>query len=131
MSAQENSNLNQSLAKAIFISGSPLSLVEHPIWIDFFKKLKPSYKFPTRKCVSTTLLDKEYKQMKADLSSNLAIAKNLHLQCDGWSNVRKESIVNFVISKPEPIFVEFLATILPKIYIFSVMAGAIYGKKVL
>uniref|UniRef100_A0A6P7HA45 Uncharacterized protein LOC114348106 isoform X2 n=1 Tax=Diabrotica virgifera virgifera TaxID=50390 RepID=A0A6P7HA45_DIAVI len=37
MSVQENSNLNQSLAKAIFISGSPLSLVEYPLWIDFFK----------------------------------------------------------------------------------------------
>uniref|UniRef100_A0A6P7GD29 Uncharacterized protein LOC114340764 n=1 Tax=Diabrotica virgifera virgifera TaxID=50390 RepID=A0A6P7GD29_DIAVI len=56
MSAQENSNLNQSFGQ----SGSPLSLVEHTLWIDFFKKLRPSYKLPTRKCVSTTLLDKEY-----------------------------------------------------------------------
>uniref|UniRef100_A0A6P7GXR6 Uncharacterized protein LOC114348106 isoform X1 n=1 Tax=Diabrotica virgifera virgifera TaxID=50390 RepID=A0A6P7GXR6_DIAVI len=48
--------------------------------------------------------------MRADLSSDLALAKNLHLQCDGWSNIQKKSIVSFVISKPEPIFVEFLAT---------------------
>lgn len=34
-----NNNLYKKLAKAIFISGSPLRLVEHPLWIDFFKHL--------------------------------------------------------------------------------------------
>lgn len=37
-------------------------------------------------------------------------AKVLHLQCDGWSNVRNESIINFVVSQPKPYFVDFVDT---------------------
>jgi hypothetical protein len=48
--------------------------------------------------------------MQNEVSNQLKDSKHLHLQCDGWSNIRNESIVNFVISKPEPLFVEFVAT---------------------
>lgn len=37
-------------------------------------------------------------------------ANVLHLQCDGWSNVRNESIINFVITQPKPYFVDFVDT---------------------
>ncbi|MGP1917712.1 MAG: DUF domain-containing protein, partial [Candidatus Hodgkinia cicadicola] len=36
--------------------------------------------------------------------------KDLHLQCDGWSNLNNESIINFVVSKPDPLFVDFVMT---------------------
>lgn len=29
---------------------------------------------------------------------------------DGWSNLRNEGIINFIVSKPEPVFVKFLLT---------------------
>lgn len=48
--------------------------------------------------------------MKSSITSELADAKNLHLQCDGWSNIRNESVINFIISKPEPVFVKFVAS---------------------
>lgn len=47
--------------------------------------------------------------MQADINKQLQDTKNLCLQCDGWSNLRNESI-NFVVSKPEPYFVDFKMT---------------------
>jgi len=100
--------LNQSLAKAVFISGSPLSLVEHPLWIEFFQKIRPSYVLPSRFRLSSSYLDAQYTEMQGEVKDQLEQSKNLHLQCDGWSNLKNESIINFVISKPEPLFVDFI-----------------------
>lgn len=102
--------LNQTLAKAVFISGSPLAMVEHPLWVDFFKKLRPSYKLPSRFRMATTYLEAQYTEMKEEVNKALQDTKHLHMQCDGWSNIRNESIINFVISKPEPYFVDFKMT---------------------
>lgn len=100
--------LNALLAEAIYVSGSPL--FEHPAWIAFFNKLRPSYRLPSRKVISTTLLDAEYEKMKLKIDEKLNESKNYNLQCDGWSNIRNESIINFIITQPKPVFVEFLAT---------------------
>lgn len=102
--------LNQALAKAIFISGSPLSLVEHPLWIEFFKKIRPAYTVPSRCRISTTYLDAEYIALQAEIKEELSNSNNLHLQCDGWSNLRNESIIDFVVTTPVPRFVDFLIT---------------------
>ncbi|CAH1106970.1 unnamed protein product [Psylliodes chrysocephalus] len=110
MDNQLNESLNQSLAKAIFVSGTPLSMVEHPLWLEFFKRLRPSFKPPSRYRLSSTYLKAQYTEMQNEVTSQLKDSKHLHLQCDGWSNIRNVSIVNFVISKPEPLCVESVAT---------------------
>ncbi|XP_049873495.1 uncharacterized protein LOC126372036 [Pectinophora gossypiella] len=102
--------LNEKLSKAIYVTGAPLSMTEHPLWKDFFNDLQPMYKMPTRKNLSTTLLEKTYTDMKEEMNEILAAANDLHLQCDGWSNIRNEGIINFIISRPEPAFVKFLNT---------------------
>jgi len=48
--------------------------------------------------------------MQANISVELNEATTLHLQLDGWSNIRNEGIINFIINKPEPRFVSFLDT---------------------
>lgn len=98
------------MAKAIFVTGTPLSLFEHPLWIEFFKKIRPSFKLASRKVVSTSLLEKQYAIMESEVTQKLTEASNLNLQCDGWSNCRNESIINFMISYPSPLFVKFLET---------------------
>lgn len=110
MSCNENEALNKALAKAIYVTGTPLSITEHPLWQNFFKSLRPSYILPSRFRLSTSYLDTQYTEMQTDLKEQLTSAKHLHLQCDGWSNIRNESIINFVISKPEPVFIDFLVT---------------------
>lgn len=102
--------MNEALARAVFVSGTPLNIVQHPLWIEFFKRLRPSFVPPTRRVLSSSLLENEYSKVNSDLCDAIANAPNLNLQCDGWSNIRNEAIINFVISKPQPLFVEFLET---------------------
>jgi hypothetical protein len=109
-SAEYKRELNSDLAKAIFVTGAPLAMVEHPLWIQFFEKLQPEYKMPTRKTLSTTALDKMHMNMHKELTKDFEAQNFLHLQCGGWSNVRNAGIINFLISKPEPAFVKSLDT---------------------
>lgn len=37
-------------------------------------------------------------------------SNSLSIMADGWSNIRTESIVNFVITTPTPIFIKSLET---------------------
>lgn len=101
---------NEMLAKAIYVTGAPLSMVEHPLWKEFFCKLRPSYNLPSRKRISTVMLDSQFDKTKQLVEDELKNANVLHLQCDGWSNIRNESIINFVVSQPKPYFVDFVAT---------------------
>lgn len=102
------SDLAVEFSKAIFVTATPLSMVEHPLWINFFKKLQ--FKMPSRKALATKYLDQIYNEMRTELSEELQSASYLHLQCDGWSNLRVEGIINFVISKPQPVFIKSLNT---------------------
>ncbi|CAG4984385.1 unnamed protein product [Parnassius apollo] len=85
-------NLHTLLAKAVYVTGTPLSMVEHPLWINFFEKLQPQYKLPSRKTISTTILEKTYNSMHRELKEDLMTQKCLHLLLDGWSNYRNEEV---------------------------------------
>lgn len=102
--------LTKLLSKAIFVSGTPLSMVEHPLWKQFFEESLPLLPLPTRKAVSTTHLETIYKEMDKEITEELKSSNYLHLQCDGWSNRRNEGIIHFIIAKPEPFFVKSLHT---------------------
>ncbi|XP_008182740.1 uncharacterized protein LOC103309331 [Acyrthosiphon pisum] len=102
--------LNEKLALAIIVSGSPLSMTEHPLWIDFFKQIRPTFKLPCRKSISTVYVDKVYAEMQSSITYDLFDANDLHIQLDGWTNINNDGIINFVICKPEPLFVKFLNT---------------------
>lgn len=40
-----------------------------------------------------------------------AQSKYLSLQCDGWSNIRNEGIINFIICTPKPYFISSVETV--------------------
>lgn len=94
----------------MYVTGVSLRLFTHPLWIDFFQKIRPAFTLPNRQQLSNGLLDKEYGKMESEITNKLAEASDLHFQCDGWSNCRNESIINCVISQPVPLFVKFLDT---------------------
>lgn len=52
----------------------------------------------------------ECEATKSEVSQLLDDSTVLHLQCDGWSNLRTESINNFVVTQLKPVFVDFLTT---------------------
>ncbi|CAK1603527.1 unnamed protein product [Parnassius mnemosyne] len=102
-------NLREEFAKALLITGTPLAMVEHPLWVKFFEKL--NFKLPNRKSIATKYLEKIYKEMNKEISDDLKASNFLHLQCDGWTDVCNEGIINFLISKPEPVFIKSLNTL--------------------
>lgn len=48
--------------------------------------------------------------MKTFVEEQIAAAHCVAIMCDGWSNVRNESIINFVVTTPKPILYKTLAT---------------------
>lgn len=101
-------DLHRCIAKAIYVTGTPLSLLEHELWQDVFRKLNPTYCPPSRRVLSSTLLNAEYTEMQSNVAEKLRGASVLHLAIDGWSNLRNESILNIILYGPEPYFHKFI-----------------------
>jgi hypothetical protein len=114
----ENSQLDELLARAIFSSGSPLSLFENEDWMTFMEKLRQIYKLASRSTLRNKLLENEYQQVEALVKTKLAEASVLLLQTDAWSNQRNESAVRFFVTtlshffSPRPWDVKPKATLL-------------------
>lgn len=66
ISTEKKLYLDQLLSKAIFVTGSPLSIVEHPLWVQFFDELQPLYNLPSREAITTTYLETIYNKMVND-----------------------------------------------------------------
>ncbi|KAG5913036.1 hypothetical protein E4U61_007485, partial [Claviceps capensis] len=64
---------------SFFPAGLPFSLVEHPKFVAFLNRLRPAFRSPPRKAIANQYLDR----------------------ADGWTNVRGESIINYVLVTPE------------------------------
>lgn len=110
MSDQQKQEIHSLLAKAIYVTGTPLSIVEHPLWQKLFFKIQPAYKLPNRKAISTKHLENTFKEMNDELEGELMNINDLHLQLDGWTDINNAGIINFMISKPEPVFVKSVST---------------------
>ena len=110
VSSATQKELDESLARAIYASGTPLTIVEHPFWISFFNKMRPAYKVPSRYVMSHTLLDREDGRISDFVSMKIAQAECVAIISDGWTNVNNTPIVNFIISTPEPVFLKIVTT---------------------
>ncbi|XP_063907445.1 uncharacterized protein LOC135125715 [Zophobas morio] len=100
----EKQKLDNLFARAVFVSGSPLSMSESDVWLQFFQSLRPCYQLPSRYILSTSLLDTQFEEIQSCVKSKISEASVLTLQCDQWSNVRNDSITNYVINTPTPVF---------------------------
>ena len=63
----EKEEIDTKIARAFYASGIPLATIENPFFIQALHKLNPEYHPPSRKVLSTSLLEKEYKQVSADI----------------------------------------------------------------
>lgn len=99
-----------SIARAFYASGIPLSTIENPFFIQALKQINPEYHPPSRKVLSTSLLEKEYKLVSNDIKKLIKNAKYVCITSDGWTNIHQESIINFMITTPQPIFWKALET---------------------
>lgn len=79
-------------------------------WTNFFKKLRPSFTIPSSYKLSNPLLENEFKLVEKKVQEMIFSAPILHLQTDGWSNVRNESITNYIVNTPTPVFLRSIHT---------------------
>lgn len=96
----------QLLDKAIYVTGCPLQLAESPHWKAFFRHLRPSWTPPTRHNVSKPILQNEFSDMKKIVDAKVRNAVSITIQCDTWTNIKGEAVMNFLLSTPEIVFYE-------------------------
>ena len=92
------------IAHAFYASGIPLATIENPFFIQALHKINPEYHPPSRKVLSTSLLEKEYKQISSNIKKQINDANYICLTSDGWTNIHQESIINFMVTTSQPIF---------------------------
>lgn len=75
-------------ALIMFIAGDilPLSLVDSQNFRNFVEKLDPKYQIPSRKHLSTKVLNEKSSEVRNNLKEKLSKAKNVSLTIDLWSN---------------------------------------------
>lgn len=56
MSAKEQAETDVAFAKAVYATASPLSMCENQHWQEFFRKVRPAWKPPSRHQMSNGLL---------------------------------------------------------------------------
>ena len=69
----------------------PLRVVESSRFEKFVKVLDPQYCLPTRKHLSTTLLQKKYINLKAQTIDHLKGVNTVNLTIDLWTNMQMRS----------------------------------------
>lgn len=110
MNPEDQDKADELLSRAIFASRSPLSVVENSHWRTLFSFLRPAYKLPSRYMLSGQFLENEYKNVSALVAEAIAAADSVVLAVDGWSNIRNEPIVNFVVTTPKAFLYKVLPT---------------------
>ncbi|XP_065318646.1 uncharacterized protein LOC135926645 [Gordionus sp. m RMFG-2023] len=107
---KEKNELDQLFAKAVYASNLPFHITENPYIQEFFKKIRPIYTLPRRRQLAGYLLDKASGDMEVRVADIIDKAPYLSIVSDGWSNIRNESIINFMVMTPVPVFYKFLNT---------------------
>lgn len=110
MSKVESEKLNSAFAKAVYSSNLPLSFTDNNYWQLFFKQIRPSYKVPSRYDLSNSLLDKEYEEVTRFVDEKIKNADFVTVITDGWSNIRNEGIISYIVTTPTPIFYKSIET---------------------
>ncbi|CAH0400141.1 unnamed protein product [Chilo suppressalis] len=109
-SQYSHEDVDTLLARAIYASGVPLSLLQSEYWQEVFKLLNPTYTVPSIHCLSNPLLEAEYLRIKKEMDAKIKKAASLALIMDGWTNVTGKGVINFIVTTPKPIL---LNAILP------------------
>ena len=78
--------------------------MENSLWMNFSEAIRSAYVVPSKFRLSESSLDLEHHRGIAKALEKIAGANAVAIKCDGWSNLRNDPIINFVVSIPQPIF---------------------------
>jgi len=98
MPMNEATAIHRQLLRALISANVPFSFVDNPEVNKLFKMLRPSYDLPSRKWISTEVLDQVHEEVELEIKKFATEAKFLTLSGDGWTNVSKQSMVNFILT---------------------------------
>ena len=99
------------LARAIYASGCPLHLTTNKHWKRLFQVIRPAYTVPSRYMLSNNLLDSEYYRVQEKVKETTDNSDCLCIVIsDGWSNIRNEGLINFLLTTPLPVFLKSVDT---------------------
>ncbi|OXU26685.1 hypothetical protein TSAR_012583 [Trichomalopsis sarcophagae] len=103
MTKQRQKYCEELLAKAIYASNAPVSIVDNEHWRTLLNTLSPAFQLPTQHQLSTTLLEATYESVKKSVDQKVRDAISIGLQCSYRSNARNEGIIHFVLNTPDPV----------------------------
>jgi hypothetical protein len=98
MSTNETAAIHRQLLRALLSANVPFSFIDDPEVNKLFKMLRPSYNLPSRKKISTDVLDQVHEEINNEIENFVTEAKFLTLSGDGWTNVSKQSMVSFILT---------------------------------
>ena len=110
MSNEENEELKSMFAECVYQTAQSFNASTHECWIKFFAKLRPKFEVPTKHELSNRLLDKSFEKVSSLTEDYICKADYISIVIDGWTNVRKDSIINIIAMTLSPIFLKSIDT---------------------
>ncbi|XP_016325015.1 uncharacterized protein LOC107675252 [Sinocyclocheilus anshuiensis] len=104
MDERSQKNADECFARAVYATGSPLMLTANVYWKRFLNVLRPAYTPPSSHALSTHLLDREFNRVQAKVKQTVDKADCISIISDGWSNVRGQGIIKYIVTSPQLIF---------------------------
>lgn len=91
------------LARMIYGCNVPFHIVEHPAFVDFVSLINPAFghRLPSRKEVAGSLLSRHFEKTKEEIIQLVEKSECVCVVSDCWSNIRHQSVVNFMVTFPE------------------------------
>ncbi len=74
----------------------PISIVEHPDWIEYNKDLDPSFNVPTRQTIKSTALPNMKTRVFNKMKTILNKLEWVNVSCDGWSDKTMRSFNGYI-----------------------------------
>lgn len=114
MTDSKKERIDVALSHFFFRTGISFRIAESDAFRVLVHELNPQYAsvMPGPKKICTELLNQEHSKLRNMLEKLLQTTSNLTLTSDGWSNIRGEHLVNFVIKAlgHKPIFYKAINT---------------------
>lgn len=100
LTGKDIDELDQLFAQFMFRCAISFRVADSKSLQAFIKKLRPAYTVPSAYRLRTSLLDCTYNEMKAKTDAFLRDASYYTMISDGWTNIKGEHLVNFMIQVP-------------------------------
>lgn len=96
-SSCQKEELDLQIARYVYATNSPFSVVEHPEFKKMVNMMRPGYRPPDRFDVGEKLLNKVHDILLSECKEELK-GQKVSMALDGWSNVHNESVICVIVT---------------------------------